>query len=341
MKVCIHCFSDLELRQFIVSNSVEKGKCDYCIDDVNSELLEIEELLDFFDEFIEIFKEDSYGMPLVELIQKDWNLFAEKPESHDVLSNILFTLHSSITNSQVTVGYNEEITECTSYWETLKESIKWKRRFLIAVDRLEELGWHRFLNQEVILPKSDSLYRARLHYKGDQEKFACKDMGYPDISKVGGGRANPPGIPYLYLSKSIETTLYEIRASFLDEVSVGTYKIKGDAIIKLVDFTTLASAFRNIDQIMEYTKGMLLKKFISADLSKPMRRYDSELEYIPTQFICEFIRYITDVDGILFNSSLHTGGKNIVLFEQAKVECTSVAMHRVTNVEIEAQKIGV
>ena len=340
MKVCIHCFNDLELRQFIVSNSVEKGKCDYCSDDVNSELLEIEELLDFFAEFIEIFKEVSNGIPLVELIHKDWSLFAGEPKNQDVLSDILVALNSSFANSRVAVGYNDEITECISYWETLKASIKWERRFLIDIDKLKDLGWDGFFVQQVKLPKTESLYRARLHYEGDQKIYESKDMGCPDKRKAAAGRANPQGIPYLYLSKSIETTLYEIRASFLDDVSVGTYKIKDDVDIILVDFTTSASAFRNIDQIKDYTKSMLLKKFISADLSKPIRRYDSKLEYIPTQFICEYIRNITDVDGILFNSSLHTGGKNIVLFAQDKVECSSVAMHRVTHIEIEAKEIS-
>jgi len=163
-------------------------------------------------------------------------------------------------------------------------------------------------------------------------------MGSPHKTKVEDGRANPLGIPYLYLSKSIETTLYEIRAFYLDEVSVGEFKIKDDEEIILVDFTFSTGAFFNVGHILDYTKSMLLKRLISADLSKPMRRYDSKLEYIPTQFICEFIRYITNADGIQFNSSLHKGGKNIVLFVQDKVECISVALHRVTNVEIKAQK---
>lgn len=69
-----------------------------------------------------------------------------------------------------------------------------------------------------------------------------------------------------------------------------------------------------------------------------MRRSDSELEYIPTQFICEFIRYITGAEGILFASSLYDKGKNFVLFSQEKVICESVELHRVTKVEIESKK---
>jgi hypothetical protein len=339
MKVCAHCFNDIELKQFIVSNSVDKGRCDYCSEDIDTEILEIDDLLDFFTEFFGIFKEDAKGIPLSELIQKDWNLFIGNPASNVLLSDVLLALNSAITNSYAPVKYIDEIIECTAYWETLKKNIKWGRRFLTNIDKLQDLGWDRFFEPQEILPQSELLFRARLHYNGDQKIFECRDMGCPDKSKVTGGRANPQGIPYLYLSKNIETTLYEIRASFLDEVSVGTFKIKVDSGIILVDFTASVSAFLNIDQIIEYTKSMLLKKYISADLSKPMRRYDSELEYIPTQFVCEYIRHFSGADGILFNSSLHTEGKNVVLFSQEKVECISVAMHRVTNVVIEAKTI--
>ena len=66
-----------------------------------------------------------------------------------------------------------------------------------------------------------------------------------------------------------------------------------------------------------------------------LSKNDSELDYIPTQFICEYIRYIKGADGILFDSSLHLTGKNIVLFEQDKVECVSVKKYIVTKVEID------
>lgn len=344
MKICVHCFNDLELKQFIVSNSSEKGKCDYCEDGSNSELIEIGELLDFFAEFIQIFKFSATGIPLAQKIQKDWNLFSGEATCNNILSDILLALKSPFINSNRTVDYTDDIIECSSYWETLKEEIKWKKRFLTNIDKLEELGWIRHLSQTVQLSEAEPLFRARLHYRDKQNEITIADMGCQDKLLVQAGRANPQGIPYLYLSKDIETSLYEVRASFLDEVSVGTFQIKDHSTVILVDFTESASAFSKVDEIVEYTKRMLLKRYISADLSKPIRRYDSEIEYIPTQFICEYIRYINNkddiiIDGILFNSSLHSGGKNIVLFEQDKVECISVALHQVTKVEIQARNI--
>lgn len=344
MKVCVHCFNDLEIKQFIVSNSNEKGKCDYCEDGSSTVLIEIGELLDFFAEFIKIFKYSATGIPLAQKIQKEWNLFSGEATCNNILSDILLALKSPIINSDITVDYTDDIIECSSYWDTLKEEIKWEKRFLTNIDKLEELGWVRHLSQTVRLSETKPLFRARLHYIDNKEEITIANMGCPDKLLVPAGRANPLGIPYLYLSKDIETSLYEVRASFLDEVSVGTFQIKDHSSVTLVDFTESASAFSNVDEIVEYTKRMLLKRYISTDLSKPIRRYDSEIEYIPTQFICEYIRYINNkddqiIDGIVFNSSLHSGGENVVLFEQEKVECVSVALHQITKVEIQSKNI--
>jgi hypothetical protein len=339
MKVCASCFNDIELKQFIESSSNIIGKCDYCSSLTDSALLEIEELLDFFAEFIGIFKEDTNGIALVKLIQDEWNLFSTESNHITLLSDILKVLNSPITSPLLDVSYVDEIIECTSYWETLKEDLKWNRRFLTNIEKLNDLGWDSFLKEIIELPKTEHLYRARIHFNGEKVPFGKAEMGFPSKDRTFNGRANPQGIPYLYLSKELETTLYETRAIYYDDLSIGQFQIKNQNNIVVVDFTETGSPFSNIGQIIEYVKRIRLKKHISIDLSKPIRRYDSELEYLPTQFICEFIRYITVADGILFDSSLHKGGKNIVLFNQEKVECTEVNMYRVNKVEINAEKI--
>jgi len=342
MKVCAHCFnnSDEGLQQFILLNSNEKEKCVYCSDYKQSELIPIEELLDFFSEIINLFKADEQGSPLNQLIQKDWELFSEKADYNSILSEVLTLLKSSFSY-QDKVSYIDEIKDYISYWEYLKEDIKWVKRFLINTQTLDDLGWVNLFNQSTTKwINGDPLYRARLHYIGNQKEFNIADMGCPDKYIVPAGRANPLGIPYLYLSKNIETVLYEVRSSFLDEVSIGTFQVKKGSSLVLVDFNEKVNAFSNVDEIVEYAKSMLLKRLISNDLSKPIRRYDSEIEYIPTQFICEYINYISNADGIIFNSSLHPGGKNIVLFKQDKVECVKVELYRVSQVDIVGERIS-
>ncbi|MCD4796212.1 MAG: RES family NAD+ phosphorylase [Candidatus Cloacimonetes bacterium] len=340
MKVCPNCFNDSELKSYIETISTENGKCDYCNLGTDSVLLGIVELKDFFAEFLGIFKEDSDGERLVEIINNDWNLFSVNVTDNKLLSDLLSAIDSSISDPFQKVKYIDDITYCTSYWEKLKFNLKWNRRYLTDLEELFEIGWGSFFNEECTLSYDQELYRARIHKNADQHTFPLDKMKCPRKEEATSGRANPQGIPYLYLSKNPETTLYETRATHLDEISVGKFKIKENEEVVLVDFTEEISAYNNIGNILEYTKSILLKKDISIELSKPIRRYDSELEYIPTQFICEFIRYNSKAnfkaDGILFNSSLHLGGKNIVLFEQDKVECISVEKYRITNIDIKS-----
>jgi hypothetical protein len=340
MKVCSQCFNDLELKQFIQANSEEKGTCDYC-NSTDVDVVDESEIADFFSQFLGIFALNDSGVSLSTLIQSDWNLFANEAICIDIVNCFIKPFSPILIDSNQKVSYIDDITVCVEYWETIKDEIKWKKRFFSNISTLEELGWQSIFDEKQTFewPNNEYLFRGRLHYNSNQKEYKLEDMGCPHNGQVPAGRANPQGIPYLYLSKSIETVLYEIRSTFLDEISVGTFKIKSDATIILVDFTEKASAFSKIDEIVEYTKSMLLKRYISTDLSKPIRRYDSEIEYIPTQFICEYIRLISNADGILFNSSLHKGGKNIVLFEQDKVECVSVELQRVSHIEIVANPI--
>ena len=74
---------------------------------------------------------------------------------------------------------------------------------------------------------------------------------------------------------------------------------------------------------------------ISRDLSKPLRRYDSELEYVPTQLICEFCKKYVQADGICFDSSLYCGGLNYVLFDNKAAKCTDVECHEITKIDID------
>ena len=133
----------------------------------------------------------------------------------------------------------------------------------------------------------------------------------------------------------VDTVLYEIRASYLDEVSIGTFSLKNDltSAITISDFTESETIFHP-SRVGVKIKTTLLKQKISIDLSKPMRRYDSELDYIPTQFICEFIKVYTDVQGIKFRSSLHTLGNNIVIFNQHFMQCIDVKKVKVNKVII-------
>lgn len=339
MKICSSCFSDKELKGFI-SSSTEIGDCEVC-GSTNQPLLDVSELFDFFQELLDNYKVFENGIPLITKIQSDWSFFSSHSVANTIFNFVLPNILTEITSSNINVEYTDDIIENYNHWELLKEELKWKNRFVINIERLEELGWDGFFNTQFKLSKEVKLFRARLHHQSGLEVFKPEEMACPPKEFASGGRANPSGIPFLYLSDNPETVLYEVRASYLDELSVGTFELKPEfESIKLVDFTEDTSLFQpNPSSINKTIKGKLLRQKISSDLSKPMRRYDSELEYIPTQFICEFIKVYTGALGIRFNSSLDPKGNNIVLFDQNMMTCISVKKMRINSINLQGMEM--
>lgn len=332
--VCTSCFSDREIKAFISTYS-QIAKCAFCEND-GVEVVDISELYDFFKELLDNFQKKEDGQPLKNKIQGIWSLFSTAELSNKILNFVIHNIDTDMLSADELVEFNNDILENVNYWDILKEQLIWERRYLTDVNYLtDELGWDGFFNSQIALTKDEKLYRARLHNKSDEKCYDSAEMYCPPKKVSTAGRANPAGIPFLYLSDNKETILYEVRASYLDEVSVGTFSLKDDLkkLIYISDFTEAPTIFHP-SKVNQKIKSTLLKQKISADLSKPMRRYDSELDYIPTQFICEFIKVYTGVQGIKFRSSLHTIGNNIVLFDKKLVDCTHVEKVKVKKVQI-------
>lgn len=231
------------------------------------------------------------------------------------------------------VDYTDDICIRVAVWDRLKTSVKEKSRFFTNMD---EFAQYNYLTAGKSLHVGQKLYRSRITPVG-QKKIKCDKMGCPPKELATAGRANPIGIPYLYLSDSAKTTYFEVRAAYLDKLSVGTFRIERE--LELVDFIYDVNLFLAYNDGTISLKEIVIKKkiidAISEDLSKPLRRYDSELEYVPTQLICEYCKRIVGADGISFESSLHKGGRNYVLFDDSSAKCVRVDSHEITKIDID------
>lgn len=328
------CFADPEIVGFIQSEGVQ-DTCDFS-QTSNCVVIDIVELTDFFLELLENIKENENGRPLIDLVQNDWNLFSNTQIGSEIIDYILIKSELVLENANTLVSYNDEIIDAITYWDVLKESLKWKSRYITDIEKLVELKWDSFFNTQFKLSRGRVLFRARVHHEAGKEAFKPEGLKSPPSKVTSSGRANPSGIPHLYLCDNAKTVLYEVRASYLDELSIG--KFKATRPLRIVDFTEKTSIY-NPGAVNDTIKAHLLRKYISRDLSKPMRRYDSELEYIPTQFICEYIRVNTGADGIQFQSSLHPKGKNIVVFDDDLVDCFDVSLVKVDKTMLHSHKI--
>jgi len=68
--------------------------------------------------------------------------------------------------------------------------------------------------------------------------------------------------------------------------------------------------------------------------------YDEPLEYVPTQYIAEYIKEIHSYDAIKYWSSLKKGGKNIVIFNSELCEVLSSKLIGVMDIKLNIQDLS-
>lgn len=331
MYICKDCFLDEELRSEINANAVIDGICDVC--GKEGKVMDFSEFHGFFTALLELCSPtvDS-NKTIVDIIQDEWHLFKDKDIAKVLLIDVIATNNPGYSIADF-VNYTDEIRNRVAVWDRLKTSVKENSRFFTNMD---EFAQYDYLTAGKSLHVGQKLYRSRITPIG-QKKIKCDKMGCPPKELATAGRANPIGIPYLYLSDSAKTTYFEVRAVYLDQLSVGTFRIERD--LKLVDFIYDVNLFLSYNDAAVSLKETIIKKkvidSISSDLSKPLRRYDSELEYVPTQLICEYCKQVVNADGISFESSLHKGGWNYVLFDDSSAKCIRVDSHEITKIDID------
>lgn len=328
MWVCKDCFADEEIRKDVENNSTEEGRCDVC--GKIGKRCDISVFTDFFVSVIKLFKTDINSQDTIfSILEKDWNIFTDSQCARTILAEVI-RISGLAINLEDKVSYFDDIVARASVWEQLKIEVKENYRYFVDHEKFDS---YADLSPSATLKEGSFLFRARITPDG-QKKLKPKNMGCPDKGKATAGRANPLGIPYLYLCKDEETTFYEVRSVYLDRLSIGKFQIQRD--LNIVDFNSKSSLFLSFDgtnSLSDTVVKKLIQDAISLDLSKPLRRYDTELEYIPTQLICEYCK-INNADGICFNSSLHSGGVNYVLFNPDDAKCISVISREVKSIHI-------
>ncbi len=364
MIVCEKCFNAPEIISIITdNNNTTHETCPLCgakgvriFDTANDKRLE-----GIFDGLLSVYTAladlpDSYpkseARMLDEIMRSDWNIFGSIP--NDLIIEVLKTLSPEMVDQYPIVfeqrlgipeKYDLDYLENysilrTEKWDDFARSIKHKNRFhtkLINTDLLEKYCESESLRLE-IKPDAGRFYRGRI--SKDRKGYKPSEMGAPPIDKAGAGRANSDGISRLYLTDNKETTLHEIRAAEYDFVTIGTFKLQKS--IRVVDLRMI----NNISPITSDDCTALainLEHFqkINEEMCKTMRRGDSALDYLPTQYICDFIQSITDENGhstyqgIMYKSAMHKGGSNLVIFDPTLFRCTYTKTYEVTKLQYE------
>lgn len=138
------------------------------------------------------------------------------------------------------------------------------------------------------------------------------------------GRANPKGIPYLYLSTEMETAMAEVRPWIGSLISVGQFMIMRDLIV--IDCSAHKRDFTfYFTEPDPETRERAVWSHIDNAFSIPISPTDHTAEYIPTQIIAELFKN-NGADGIIYRSSLGNG-LNVVLFDLAVAELVTCSLY--------------
>uniref|UniRef100_UPI00404A4E86 RES family NAD+ phosphorylase n=2 Tax=Flavobacterium sp. TaxID=239 RepID=UPI00404A4E86 len=353
MNCCTNCFESHYIKSIILNNKAI-GNCYYCKSQ-NISIYEASELSPFFKGIIDLYDVDSEnGKSLDIQIISDFHkkVFTQKlidaKNTKQLISDIVIddiADYKSILENPVQLRFHntsiEDDVNQTLFlsWDRFSEEIKTVNRFHLKspldLEKLKSL----FRHFQKDLPNGKKFYRARI--SDNPKGFSIDKMGNPPNKLAKSGRANPNGISYLYLANDITTTLYEVRASLFDYVSVSAFRLEEN--ISVVNLSRSTYDVFRLAELESLENVMIHGSFIDKleqELSKPRRRNDSELDYLPTQYISELIKSM-GFDGIEFKSSLHSEGINIAIFNPEKFKCLDVKVYDITNIKLEFEKLPV
>lgn len=113
----------------------------------------------------------------------------------------------------------------------------------------------------------------------------------------------------------------EIRAHAFDYVTIATFKlIREINVLDLCSITHNSPFYADTDKV-DYLINEQIMRAIERDLAKPMSRWDSELDYLPTQYISDFAKFC-GYDGVRYYSTFDKDAYNIALFDSSACSCT-------------------
>lgn len=152
--------------------------------------------------------------------------------------------------------------------------------------------------------------------KSGIEGFVKKEIGSPPINMASDGRANPAGIPYLYLASNPQTACSELRPISTDMFSVSRFSLKAN--MKIVNLCQPKNKKYNVEEWNE--RYAFLICVINA-FASPINEQNS-IEYAPSQYISAFLQ-VKGIGGIRYPSYNDTKKRsnNLVIFDPNDATC--------------------
>lgn len=253
-----------------------------------------------------------------------------------------------------------EFASCDSY-NRFARSVRHNRRFVWTDAEEAFLSTVRatIRDRDVELPEGMILYRAQrgiewhMHTDDDHNELGEQPVGYgavrmkPRPNQAVEGRANPAGIPVLYLGTTIETVVSEVRPWIGASLSVAQFEILRP--LKALDLSRGhgKSSFSEVGLRHLLNKepvdaaGKERAVWIDVDnaFSRPITLSDDAADYVPTQILAELFRD-AGYDAIVYKSQFGENGFNIVLFNPDDADAIHCGPYEVTALKVAFKEAG-
>lgn len=352
--ICFSCIDD-DYLEHNCPNSIT-AKCDYCGTE-NIPCLTSESLSELLDPIVSLYTDINEFMPMEEMkelagngnfiwdkIRQDWGLFSGLEyenlehlfrEMYDFNDEKKFPLDAFVDNEREYYGVNYEVADdLLEEWNTFCKEIIFTNRFFPKKTFNAEIFSEILSFLLIPIPRDTNFYRARI--AESNEGFAINEMGIPPADKAKSGRANPVGIPYFYLASTKRTAMAEVRPGVLDKVTICEFRSTDTLQVVDLGRTRSISPFKLGEGIQDYILYLKFIEILSSKLSRPIHPNKSELEYIPLQYLCEFIKN-NGYEGVTYKSSVGEG-YNLAAFSDSKFRGISVDNYEISAINLIIQQ---
>lgn len=370
MKFCSDCFKDSEIRN-IIEGINNKGKCeilkiksDHIYDtDVHTELTP------YFDALLEVYYPVALCNPSIDSsnsvylkydLNQTWDIFNDNCKSNNIYKIIKsickdrYAKTPQLFDEGIVIKdlYDESYRKShslllTDSWNSFKDNLIRSNRYhsnSFNTNLFEKYCW----KIRKIYKKGHLFFRARISSK---DGFSTSKMGVPPIDKSKSGRVNAEGIECLYLASDLSTAVSEVRPGVADFITIGTFELKKDIGVADIKEIDSISPFvePDYDFLVEYALNKDILKRIKVEMSKIVRQNDSKLDYVPTQYICDFIKQIekTSKDGIVNFAGVEYGSTlkksldsyNLAIFYPKLFKCIRTEVVQVSSLNYQTEHV--
>ena len=339
-KLCHECIGNKSLKEYIKANGTV-STCDYCGQkrkavNLDSFMPIIMSGVNFlYSRAVEELPCDS-GEYVGKTYSTEQLIFEELYDEIDaqderILADIVDIMYDDIWCDSDPFSDREEDTAYYD-WQSFCKMVKEKVRYVFfraepdssfsenpvnILDTLANYAERVKLDRKI--DKNTKMYRCRTH-KNDDWLTEYTAFAPPPPEIATSGRMNATGINVLYLTLDPDTALCETSVNGRDYATIASFRVKES--IRVLDLTkiktiTIPSIFDE-DNRHNRSPIVFLQKFAES-ISQPRNNKNIDIEYVPTQIVTEFFRYVktnrsNGYAGILYDSTQNPGGKCLALF---------------------------